>query len=318
MDNVENIIDFSDADFFELMDLRVDYAFKLFFATGDTCRLVSLLNAIFANKQIPRIIKSLSVATPSLEKTAPSDKLSVLDILAVLDNGASICIEMHLYDIFEIKYKQVRSWARVFGTELEPKQKYSMQKLVICISFINGAVKDVTDSPIEKVHSLFMLMERDSHEVLLPEMELHFIDMKAFIKYCEENEGNEADFDMFTKWLMLITQKEIMNKDAIKRICAEEEFKDAMEELNRLSKDKYEKLAYQRRLDELYTYNKTMQQVAENEAAYRAALAEKDEALAEKDEALAEKDEELAKKDAENKLLLAQIKKLEKQLGVEE
>ena len=77
-------------DFSKLMDLRVDYAFKLFFGTGDTLFLISLLNAIFANKKIPRIIKSLTVINPYLEKHTEGDKLSILDIRAQLDDGSVI------------------------------------------------------------------------------------------------------------------------------------------------------------------------------------------------------------------------------------
>ena len=49
-------------DFDLLMDFRVDYAFKLAFSKGDTRPLISLLNAIFANKEISRIIKSIDAA----------------------------------------------------------------------------------------------------------------------------------------------------------------------------------------------------------------------------------------------------------------
>ena len=55
-------------DYSRMMDLRIDYAFKLIFGTGDTLFLISLLNAIFANKKIPRIIKSLTIVNPYLEK----------------------------------------------------------------------------------------------------------------------------------------------------------------------------------------------------------------------------------------------------------
>ena len=91
-------------DYSQLMDLRVDYAFKLIFGTGDTLFLISLLNAIFANKKIPRIIKSLTVVNPHLEKHSKEDKLSVLDIRAQLDDGTTILIEMHLYDLDEPMY----------------------------------------------------------------------------------------------------------------------------------------------------------------------------------------------------------------------
>ena len=81
---------FLEMDFSQLMDLRVDYAFKLAFGSGDTMFLISLLNAIFANKEIPRIIKSLTVANPYLEKRSKGDKLSIMDIRAQLDDGTGV------------------------------------------------------------------------------------------------------------------------------------------------------------------------------------------------------------------------------------
>jgi predicted transposase/invertase (TIGR01784 family) len=285
------IIKTSDIDFSKLMDLRVDYAFKLFFATKETHRLISLLNAIFENKQIPRIITELSIVNPSLEKAAVEDKLSVLDIRAKLADGTNICIEMHLYDVIALKFKTLRSWARVYGEELQPGQKYRDQNMVICISFAGGHVTDISGKPIKQVHSLFQVMERDSHEVLVPDMELHYINMKAFIKNFEQlAAGTEKNFNKFTKWLILISQKEIKNKEAIMKICAEKELEDAMRTLTNISQDKIARQAYQRRLDELHTYNEIIRQIE----AQTAEIADKDTALADKDAALADKDLQIA------------------------
>ena len=100
--------------------------------------------------------------------------------------------------------------------------------------------------------------------------------------------GDEADCDKFTKWLMLINEKEIANKKALKRICAEGELKEAMKTLTRLSKDKIKRQAYQRRLDELYFYNA---EVAKKDAV----IAEQGATIAEQDAALADKDAIIAK-----------------------
>ena len=88
-------------DFSLLMDLRVDYAFKLLFTKGDPRLLISLLNAIFANQNIKRVIKSLIIINPSLEKESSGDKLSILDIRAELDDGTNVLIEMHMYGMGE-------------------------------------------------------------------------------------------------------------------------------------------------------------------------------------------------------------------------
>ena len=79
MDNMDNTESkqnqsFEDIDFSQLMDLRVDFAFRLVFGTGDTLLLTSLLNAVFANKKIGRLIKSLTVLNPHLEKHSKDDK----------------------------------------------------------------------------------------------------------------------------------------------------------------------------------------------------------------------------------------------------
>jgi len=66
-------------DFSQLMDLRVDYAFKLLFAT-EIKLLISLLNAVFASAGIARTVVSLTLTNPYLEKKSQDDKLSILDM----------------------------------------------------------------------------------------------------------------------------------------------------------------------------------------------------------------------------------------------
>ena len=297
----------SEIDFSDLMDLRVDYAFKLFFATGDTSRLVSLLNAIFKNKRIPRVITSLVVVNPNLEKADAEDKLSVLDIRATLTDGTSILIEMHLYDLTAHKFKLLRSWARVYGEELEEGQEYTEQKIVMHISFANGPLQDASGKHIEKIHSLFHIIERDGHEVLTSDLEIHYINMKAFVKRLKELVGqgdlDEAELDDFTVWLALITQKSIGDKEAIRRICEREDMKEAVAALARLSADKIKRHAYQRRMDELRTYNHIMSQIA----VMGAAIADKDAAIADKDAEIAGKDAEIASMAAEIAALLAKL-----------
>ena len=314
-----DIVDISDIDFSELMDLRVDYAFKLLFGTGDTKHLISLLNAIFENKGIPRVVDELVVVNPSLERATLEDKLSILDLRATFNDGTTVCIEMHLYDRVALKYKTMRSWARVYGENIGRGQDYVEQNAAICISFSNGPVADAVGKPIEKIHALVHAMERDSHEVIISGMEIHFIDMAAFVKHCNAMEKSETYDDMFTKWLMVITEKEIKDKDRIRNVCEEGAINEAMKTLTRFSSDKIKRLEYQRRQDELYFYNTEMAKkdaaiaaLADKDAALAdkdAALADKDAALADKDAALADKDAALADKDTEIAALKAELKK---------
>ena len=170
-------------DFSQLMDLRVDFAFKLIFGSGDTLFLISLLNAIFANKKFPRIIKSLTIINPYLGKHSKGDKLSILDIKAQLDDGTTILIEMHLYDIYDLKYKTIRSWARTYGEEITNGESYSSQLPVICIAFVNGSMDD---GETQKIHKCCKIMDIDDGTIFSDALELHYIDMKTFVKTINE------------------------------------------------------------------------------------------------------------------------------------
>ena len=269
-------------DYALLMDLRVDYAFKLIFGTGDTLFLISLLNAIFANKKIPRIIKSLTIVNPYLEKHSKEDKLSILDIRAQLDDGSTILIEMHLYDLDDLKYKTIRSWARTYGEELKTSEAYTTQPPVICVTFANGSLDEGEN---KKIHKCCKIMDIDDHTIFSNALELHYIDMKAFVKAVNKTGGigkGETEETMLANWLAIITEKDIKDKSIIENICKEqEEIGMAVSALVRLSEDKVTRQAYQKRQDEITLYNKRISN-------YKREIEEKDIALADKDAIIAE------------------------------
>jgi len=243
------------------MDLRIDYAFKLLFTKGDPRLLISLLNAIFANKKINRIIKSLTIKNPYLDKESGEDKLSILDIRAELNDGTAVLVEMHLYGLGELKAKTIRSWARAYGEELEAGKSFASQPPTITIAFTNGTVEPLgsaSSTPEDKIHRLCMIMDCEDHTVFTDAMELHYIDMKAFAKVVNDAGGINSEDGLFAKWLSVITQKEITNKTIIENACQEEDIFMAVSTLALQSEDKYTRQAYQRRQDEIYFFNKSM------------------------------------------------------------
>ena len=263
MHNTKSNINFPNpnTDSLNLMDLRVDYAFKLLFAFDGTSRLISLLNAIFANKGIPRTVKKLTIQNPNIEKQSKTDKYSILDIKAELGDNSIVCIEMHLYGLKEFKHKSVRSWAKVYASRAKSGKRYKSNP-VICISFINGAIKYADGSPVKKIHSVFEIAERDEHKTLTNDMEMHYINMKGFVKALNGKDYKtfETKPDMFTKWLAFITQKEIQNKEILEMLCKEEEFKVAAKTLALLSQDTIKRLEYERRQDEIAWHKMVVRQ----------------------------------------------------------
>jgi len=315
----------------QLMDLRIDYAFKLLFTKGDPRLLISLLNAIFANKKIGRVIKALTVKNPYLDKESMEDKLSILDIRAELEDGTVVLIEMHFHGLGEIKAKTIRSWARAYGEELEVGQSYTTQPPTISIAFTNGAVKPIANASAlhhkkdnkenkenkDKIHRLCMIMDCEDNTIFTNAMELHYIDMQAFARAVNETDSvsiEDTDELMFAKWLSIITQKEINNKAIIEEACKEEEIHMAVSALARQSEDKIIRQAYARRQDEIYFYNKERAEAEQ----YRL-QAEQYRLKAEQAEQYQLKAEQAEHKttqaEAENEKLRKQIAALQAQIG---
>ena len=98
-------------------------------------------------------------------------------------------------------------------------------------------------------------MDIDDKTIFSNALELHYIDMKAFVKTINEAGGigkGETQNSMLANWLAFITEKDIKDKEIIKNICEEqEEIGMAVSTLVRLSEDKVARQAYQRRQDDL-------------------------------------------------------------------
>jgi len=287
---IENLI----IDYSRLMDLRVDFAFKTF-AEGNPEALISLLNAIFANAKINRIVKNVRLKNPNMDKKSIEDKLSILDVRAELDDGTDILIEMHLHGISQIKAKIIRSWARAYSEELEAGQKYTSQPPTVAIAFVDGAVDPIEkpENAMDKIHRVCMIMDKDDGTVFTEAMELHFINMKAFATAVNEANSiniNEAADDMFVYWLSVITEKEIMNKDIIENARKEKEvIRMAVSAIARQSEDKIMRQAYQRRKDEIYFNNLEREENRQKLEQMEVQLANKDEIIAQLQAQLAEK-----------------------------
>ena len=77
---------------------------------------------------------------------------------------------MHMYGLGELKAKTIRSWARVFGEELEAGDSYAGQPPTITIAFADGRIEPIektknSKTDKDKIHRLCMIMDREDFTV---------------------------------------------------------------------------------------------------------------------------------------------------------
>ncbi|MDR2166782.1 MAG: Rpn family recombination-promoting nuclease/putative transposase [Clostridiales bacterium] len=258
-------------------------------------------------KKIPRRIESLTIVNPYLEKQSKGDKLSILDVRAQLDDGTAILVEMHLYDMGELKYKTIRSWARAYSEEIKSGESYSTQPPVVCVTFANGSIDEGEGG---KIHKCCKIMDIDDSTIFTDALELHYIDMKAFVKTINErgNIGHGETYDsMLAKWLTLITAQDIEDKTIIKNICEdEEEIEMAVSTLVRLSEDKLTRQEYLRWQDDIMLAEKRA-----NDYKLMERRSEQDRRRTEQEQRRAEQEQRRAEKaEAENEKLRAKLAEL--------
>ena len=69
------------------------------------------------------------------------------------------------------------------------------------------------DGESQKIHKCCKIMDIDDNIIFSDALELHYIDMKAFVKTINETGSigkGETQNSMFAKWLAVITEKDIV------------------------------------------------------------------------------------------------------------
>ncbi len=110
-----------------LLDPKIDIVFKMLLADEDAEPiLVSLLNAIIHGTHP---ITKAKVLNPELPKRYIDDKGTILDILAELNNGERVNIEMQMSNKGDTRSRALYHWARIYSSQLKKGKVHSYRSL---------------------------------------------------------------------------------------------------------------------------------------------------------------------------------------------
>lgn len=244
----------------KLVNLRIDFAFKQLFGTkGNEEILTGFLNAILGESlDVP--IVSLQLEDPHLHKSYEDDKLSILDLLATLDNGTQVNIEIQLRNTHDMVKRSLYYWSKLYTSQMQEGMPYRSLRKTITINLLDFILFSQDDS----FHAIGKLWNHKKQQILSDDIEIHFVEIPKLVKQWREEKVNPWE-NAFVRWMLLLpahedehltqTLEEIaMNQDPIlqkamnkwENMSHDSSFRTAYEAREKLLLDEQAKLAHAR------------------------------------------------------------------------
>ncbi|KFM95133.1 Rpn family recombination-promoting nuclease/putative transposase [Bacillus clarus] len=229
----------------KLVNLRIDFAFKQLFGTkGNEEILIGFLNAIL-EESLDEPIVTLQLEDPHLHKSYEDDKLSILDLLATLENGTQVNIEIQLRNTHDMVKRSLYYWSKLYTSQMQEGMPYRSLRKTITINLLDF----ILFSNDESFHAIGQLWNEKVQRILSDDIEIHFVEIPKLVKQWREEKVNPWE-NAFVRWMLLLpahedehltqTLEEIaMNQDPI--------LQKAMNKWENMSHDSSFRTAYEAR-----------------------------------------------------------------------
>lgn len=199
-----------------------DFVFKTVFGKKENKgMLIDLLKGILNIN-----IKEIEVkAEVDLERELIDNKEGILDILAVVDNGTTVNIEMQMQDQYNMTERSLYYWSGLFYNGLKRGENYKRNNRVVTINILNFDI--FKEGPY---HEVARIRREYKNKLLTNNLEMHFIQIPKF-----KEEGKEKENKKLWQWLKFIDGTD---SEGVKKAMGEnKKVKEAAKELEYLTGD---------------------------------------------------------------------------------
>ena len=179
---------------------------------GNEVQLKAFLEAVLDKEFESITIEGAMELTPDII----GNKLSRLDVLAKIDDGTEINIEVQLKDHKNMGKRSIFYWGRKFGNALKSGKDndYIVLPDVITINLLGFDY--IEDEPEEEFHNIYQVRNVRSGKILDDCLEIHFIEMPKFLRFKNKDIANNK----MHRWLAFFdnniseqTLKELIEMD---------------------------------------------------------------------------------------------------------
>lgn len=156
-----------------------DYFIRYFFGLkGNEDLLLSFINAIMIDSNFATFV-SVDILNPFNISEKAGNKESIVDLKAITEDGIIVIIEIQTYSTKNFPERTLYYWSKNYSNILNHGDKYAKLKPVISINLIDDFLFDETDN---KMHTCYLLKEKNNNKILTDHIQLHYVEIPKFDK----------------------------------------------------------------------------------------------------------------------------------------
>ena len=210
----------------QLLKPKIDVVFHSLFKKGNERITKAIISSITKEE-----IKEIQLEDRHIVGRYPGEKLGILDLKAILDDGAICDIEIQLADNKDTAERFLYYWSRIFSSQLEKGKPYKELNKVIGIIILDYEFDKTKE--IEKISTKWKIIEETAGISLdlTDKFELFIIEIPKARRMMKSNQN-----DKLTQWMLFLDNPN--NKEVLEIMNKNEEIKEAIDELEEISKDK--------------------------------------------------------------------------------
>ena len=200
----------------KLNDFFIRYFFGL---EGHEDLLLSFINAIMIDSNFATFV-SVEIINPFNLSEKANNKESIVDLKAVTEDGIIVIIEIQTYSTKNFFERTLYYWSKNYSNILKKGEDYPELKPVISINLIDDILFDKTDN---RMHTCYLLKEKNSNKILTDHIQLHYIEIPKF--------NNDANITTELKnWILFL--KSNKEEDMSQLLKEDTIFEKAMKKYN--------------------------------------------------------------------------------------
>jgi len=204
----------------QFADVKNDIAFRKIFGNDNRKEtLISFLNAVLAFKGKQKIV-SVEILNPYQLPKLRGGKVSIIDVKATDQAGRNYIVEMQVGELDGFAKRVLFYFSKSYSEQIKRGDFYRQLKPVIFIGILDYAFSRNSD-----YISRHRILDVETHEHLLQDVEFNFIELPKFNKELHELEN------LTEKWIYFIKNAE--NLAIIPENVDDEGLKSAYQEANK-------------------------------------------------------------------------------------